>query len=366
MALVPTTWTGTTWPGSYGPSGSLYYYGGRPYQRPEDVYAAMGQPFDPGVLPYGTTVYSPGYQSGMSDWDLSVRNNPYGPLDRITGPTYQQYAGASGGGGMFANPAAASAPAAAAGGTTTPVAATDPTRAVTGASTAVTGAGTDSTQPPAPNTTTTNPTGVPAGNYNPGPNSLTAADVFDPLGDPTASIYRALLQNNYNPDIPTWGMNQLMKRAADIAWGAAGRVAWGGNPDVLTTPGEMQNYISSLIGQAASGASGILPNAQQGRDYLNAINALTAPSATPSAGSTYLANAVTSSPQATAGLVNRLLYSGLAPSVRSALGATLANYPTRFEAFAEASPENFAVTVNRNALDILLNNLIPGFRPIYG
>src|SRR5262245_22488778 len=250
MALVPTTWTGTTWPGSYPPGGSGYYYGGRPFQTPQDIYSFLGQPYDPGVLPYGTTVYSPGYWSGMNPDDLSVRNNPYGPLDRITGPTYQQYANASGGGGLFANPAAAQATGGGAAGTTPTTPSADQSGAVPGASSAGTGAGTDSTQPPAPNTTTTNPTGVPAGNYNPGPNSLTAADVFDPLGDPTASIYRALLTNGFNPDVPTWGMNQLMKRAADIAWGAAGRVAWGGNPDVLTTPGEMQNYISSLIGQA--------------------------------------------------------------------------------------------------------------------
>lgn len=371
MATAPTSYTGTTWQGNYGPSGQLYYYGGKAFQSPQELYSALGQPYDPNSLPYGTTVYSSGQTSGMSPWDTSVQNNPYGPLDQSSGPTASLYANASNPSAASAMPtpstgaaagtmAAPTTPTAATGATTTPTTGTAATGTTTPAGTAAP-TGTATTTPGAAGTTGT--VGTPAGNYIPGPGSTTPADVFNPLDDPRQSVYRALVANGYNPEVPTWGINQLLKRASDIAWGAAGRTAWGGNPDVLTTPGALQDYMNSLVGQATTGASGIMPTAQQGQDYLGAINTLMN-GTNRSQGATYLSQLIGANPDAAAGLAERLRYGAFAPGVRSALGGPLQNFGTRFTQFTE-SPEGFATATTHNALDILLNNLIPGYRPLF-
>jgi hypothetical protein len=389
MALAPTSWTGTTWQGNYGPSGQLYYYGGKAFQSPQELYAALGQPYDAGSLPYGTTVYGPNYNSGMSDWDQSVRNNPYGNLDQIGQSTAGLYANASSGMTQpsATQPTSTTGQDSAAMGTSgttgavpfstqypgptnvpwTPAGGTDATATPKAASTVTTNTPAGTATPESTTTTTgggsgtVNSVGTPAGNYLPGPNSTTPADVFNPLDDPRQSVYRALVANGYNPEVPTWGINQLLKRASDIAWGAAGRTAWGGNPDVITTPGALQDYINSLVGM--SGKGGIMPTAQQGSDYLNAINTLMQ-GTNRSQGATYLSSLLGANPDAAAGLAERLRYGAFAPGVRSALGGPLQNFGTRFAQFVE-SPEGFGVARDHNALDILLNNLIPGYRPLF-
>jgi len=351
--LTGTSYTGTTWPGSYGPSGQLYYYGGKAFRSPQELYSALGQPYDANSLPYGTTVYGQGTNSGMSPWDASVRNNPLGYLDQPTGGTAS----------LFANPSSATtsqpsspSPQANTPQANTPTATPDPTAQLTGSG--------DSTTPPSNNTTgggTTVP--PPAGNFIPGSGSTTPADTFNPIDDPRQAVYRALLANGYNPDIPTWGMNQLMKRAADITMGGLGRVAWGGNPDTLTTPGAFQDYLNSLVGRAGRGEGGIMPTSAQGMDYLNSINTLMN-GENRSAGATYLSSLFGANPEQAAAAASSLRYQGLAPSVRSALAGPLGNYGNRFTAFTE-TPQGFATATTHNALDILLNNLIPGYRPLF-
>lgn len=362
--LTGTSYTGTTWPGSYGPSGQLYMYGGKFFKTPQELYTALGQPYDANALPYGTTVYANNYNSGMSPWDASVRNNALGYLNAPTGGTAS----------MFANPSSATPP----GGSPAPrnaitgntaTSGTDSTQAGTGA-TPLGQTASDTSAAPSGSTTipggSPGPTGTappPAGNFIPGSGSTTPADVFDPNEDPRQAVYRALLANGYNPDIPTWGMSQLQRRAEDIVASALGRVAWGGNPDILTEPGAFQNYINSLVGVAGRGEGGIMPTAAQGSDYLNSINTLMS-GQNRSAGATYLSSLYGSNPQSAAGLAAALRYQGFAPTVRNALQAPLRNFPERFALFTE-TPEGFATATSRNVLDILLNNLIPGYRPLF-
>lgn len=385
--LTGTSYTGTTWQGNYGPNGQLYYYGGKAFNSPQELYAALGQPYDASVLPYGTTIYGPGYNSGMSPWDASVRNNPLGYLDQPSGGTASLYANAStpmttpttaqttttpttsmdatayggqttGTGTTTPTPSTYAAPATASTGTTT-MPSTSRDAATTGAATTGANTAVTSTTGTTTGTGTVNP---PQGNYIPGEGSTTPVEPFNPVDDPRASVYRALLANGFNPDVPTWGMNQLQKRAADLVMSALGRSAWGGNPNTLTTPGEFQNYINSLVGQ--SGKMGIMPTAAQGKDYLNSINTLMNGTAR-SEGATYLSSLFGADPEQSAAAYSSLMYGGLAPSVRSALAAPLANYGTRLKMYAE-TPEGFGVARDKNTLDILLNNLIPGYRPLFG
>lgn len=400
---APTQWTGTTWPGSYGSTGQLYYHPNTPgqwYTNPQDLYKALGGTYDPNSLPYGTVAFSQGYNSGVSPWDTSVQNAPNFNLDTSSLGT---------GAGLYAAPTAASlpqptsraptasadtgttaatttpsttgavpfstqypgptnmpgqwTPAASTAATTTPTttaASTTPTDTTTTTSTPTAAAGGTTTTPTSPSLPP-----QPAGPYIPGPNSTTAADVFNPLDDPKQAVYRALLAGGYNPDVPTFGTQQLLKRAADLVWGGVGRIAQGGNPDVLTTPGSMQDYVAGLVNRAGMGQGGVMPGRDEGRAGLNAINDLINSarnsSGTAGAGATYLGSLFGADPAPGIGLADRLMYSGLAPSVRSALQAPLANYVNRFNMMTE-TPEGFGIATQHNALDILLNSLIPGYK----
>src|SRR5215471_211912 len=165
--LNPWATTGA-WNGQYGPNGLTYYYGGRQYQTPQDIYAAMGQPYEANVLPYGTGVYSASGLGGGQSEDASINTNPVGSLGSPTGPTTSS--GATQG---YQTP----------------------------------------TTPAPPNNTAGATGGTGSGLYPPGSGGTTAADVFNPLENPTDAVYRALRSSGYNPDFPTWGMNQLLRRA---------------------------------------------------------------------------------------------------------------------------------------------------------
>ena len=336
----PWATTGS-WNGQYNPQGMTYYYGGRQFNQPQDIYSYLNAPYDPNSLPYGTAVYgSNGFYGGQSDWDQSVNVNPPGPLGAATGPTTNPLTGPNAGLG------------------TPPNMATGAPGTATGTGGGAGAAGT--------------PGAAAGGLYGPGTGGTTAADVFNPLEHPEESIYRALRSSGYNPDFPTWGIQQLLRRAQDIVYGAAGSAVQGGNADRVASP-DFQTDIYNLVkGGTGPGGGYILPGATQGRaqfgainDAINAGQQATAGGGNAGLGSAYLNSVFGLDPGNAASLAESLLYSGLAPSVRTAAAYPLRSYPTRFKQLAE-DPNTFGITANNSALNILLQGLIPNYKPLFG
>lgn len=297
--------TADLWNGQYGSNGSTYYLGGKQYMTPQ---ALPGYNANDGNLPYGTTVYSPGATSGMNTFDPTVQNNPTGALS---------------GGSMFAPPV------------------------------------TPGTVPPG----TATPPPYQAGSLMPSGSTQTPADVFNPLTDPTQAVYRGLQAQGYNPDFQTWGIQQMLRRAEDLVYGAAGRAVRGGQSDMLAGPG-YQAMINALVQRAGSGAGGVFGSPDEGRLDLNAINGLLSQGRTGGAGlgARYLNAQFGTSPEHSAALANALLYSGLNPDVRRAVGLPLAAFPSRFAQYTE-TPTGFGEATNRSTLDILLSQLVPNYHP---
>lgn len=204
-----------------------------------------------------------------------------------------------------------------------------------------------------------------------GPGQQTAANPFSPLEDAAGSIYRALLNKGLNPDFPTWGINQLLKRAEDIVRGAAGRAVLAGQADMLAGGG-FQQMINELIGSGR----GVISGPGEGRAALNAISSLLAQGQAgggagggfgggPGMGAQYLNALFGTDPGNASQLAQSLLYGALNSGVRSAVARPLAAFPERFQQFVETEP-GFQQATNRSALDILLSNSIPGYSPFGG
>lgn len=213
------------------------------------------------------------------------------------------------------------------------------------------------------------PTATPPG-YTPGSAlpvapSQTPADQFNALLDPTQAIYRGLIANGYNPDFQTWGVRQLLKRAEDMVFGAAGRAVQGGQADMLAGPG-FQDMINELVFRAAQGNGGVISGPGEGRESLNAINRLLGVNNQQgtSLGAQFLNSQFGTDPSRAMNLVEALLYGNLNPTVRQAVATPLQAFPARFQQYVE-TPEGFAEATNRSVLDILLSQLIPTYKPLY-
>lgn len=187
-----------------------------------------------------------------------------------------------------------------------------------------------------------------------GPGGQTSADQFNPLSDTKASIYRALLHQGLNPDAPTWGINQLLKRADDIVRQLAGRLAQGGNENVLTGGG-FQDAVNALIG----GGGPTLSSRAEAKSALESVKNMVGQSISGggSEGAQFLASILGPDPAAAAGFMDSLLYGGLAPDVRKALQRPLAFMPDRFAAFTEM-PGGDTYARAHSALDILMSGLL--------
>lgn len=202
------------------------------------------------------------------------------------------------------------------------------------------------------------------GSLPPGADASTSANPFNALVDPQQAIYRALLAKGLNPDKPTWGINQLLKRAEDIVYSAVGRAVHGGQQDMLAGPG-LQDLITELVGRSAGiggPAQGIIGGAGAGAEALNAINKLIS-GPEQGMGASFLNTLFGTDPQNAMSLTESLMYGGLNSKVRDAVGRPLRSFPARFAQYAE-TPEGYAATENRSALDVLMSQLIPNYQPL--
>lgn len=197
-----------------------------------------------------------------------------------------------------------------------------------------------------------------------GPGGRSATEPFNPLSDATGSMVRALLASGYNPDIPSYGINKLLKRADDIVRQLAGRLALSGNENVLTGGG-FQDAMNALIG----GGGPVISSRAEGHAALDAINNLVkgvfggagaggpGGGAGGSEGAQFLAAILGPDVGSALAFKDALEYGGLSSNVRAALKRPFASIPTRWDQMAE-TPQGEEIMRRRSALDLLLSGAL--------
>lgn len=199
-----------------------------------------------------------------------------------------------------------------------------------------------------------------------GPGGMTPQEAFNPLQNEREAMVRAILAKGLNPASPTYGISKLLQRADDIVRGLAGRLAMGGNADVLTGGG-FQDALNALV---ASGGP-MISGRSEGRVALDALRSLAerGREGTGSEGENFLAALFGGEGgiNTAAGFADALLYGGAAPNVRGALNRGLRVAPSLWSLMAE-SPAGFEQQQRQTALDILLSGVLGGMgqRPAFG
>jgi hypothetical protein len=187
---------------------------------------------------------------------------------------------------------------------------------------------------------------------------------FEAWANPKEAIMRSLMNTpGVNPAFGGASVDFLLKKAEDIVYQAIGRLAAGGQENLLAGGG-FNDLVNNLVGGALSGTRSPLDAAGSGagREGLNAINRLVqGVMTTPGGGSQgaqILADLLRSSPENAADMAGSLLYGSMGARGAAALSRPLALLPTAFHMQGN-TPEGFAAQKNRGPLDFLLSNYHP-------